>query len=356
MQENNFSAVTFENVSLQIGNAKILQNISLDIPRNSIAGILGPNGAGKSSLLSLVIGLETHSSGGISVLGEKLPAKGESLRRKIGVVLQETSLYEELTVAENLLFFASLYNVAQPKQRIREVLEILGIDKRAKDPVHILSGGLKRRVAIARALLHNPEFLVVDEPTLGVDVETRHIIWEHLRYLRSQGHTILVASNYLDEVQAVCDSVSVLHLGKLVITESPEKLIARTGHSLDIECTKDSAEQIAKALEKTPGIVRSEITLSGITAFLNGSTIPDSVVTAVLKTAPVNGFRFRPADLAEIFQTLELANSIDEDKPTDQTPQHNSNPFARYPILITFLLIILFCCLLLMEVWLSQVK
>ena len=353
MQNGNNSAVIFENVSLQINKTKILDNISLTISDQRIVGLLGPNGAGKTSLLSLVIGLTTPSSGSITVLGQKLPAKGESLHQQIGVVLQETSLYEELTVAENLLFFASLYTVQNPKQRTKEVLEILGLSDRTNDPVRILSGGLKRRTAIARALLHNPKLLVVDEPTLGVDVETRHAIWEHLRSLRSQGHTILIASNYLDEVQAICDTVSVLNKGKLLINDSPQALIAKTGHSLDIECTKESAEKISKALEQTEGIVRLESTPSGLSVFLKGDTIPDTIINVVLKTAQVNGFRFRPADLAEVFRTLELTSTT-EPTDNDSAVAPLKNIFKRYPILLTLLVILVIGGLVLAEVWFSQ--
>jgi ABC-2 type transport system ATP-binding protein len=354
MQENQTPAVKFENVSLQIGKHTILSHIMLSIPEHSIAGILGPNGAGKTSLLSLVIGLGTQTEGTITVLGQKLPAKGETLRQQIGVVLQETSLYEELTVSENLSFFASLYTVQKPNQRVKEVLELLGLTDRAKDPVHILSGGLKRRTAIARALLHDPKLLVVDEPTLGVDVETRHAIWEHLRLLRSHGHTILVASNYLDEAQALCDTVSVLRKGKLLITESPQELIAKTGHSLDIECTTASADKISQTISNEKGVVRSEKTPSGISVFLKGDTIPNTIVNNILQTASVNGFRFRPADLAEVFQTLEIANSLDSNKEEETEMPKTKNVFKRNQILLTILLIIILGGLLFIEVWLSQ--
>lgn len=353
MQNTNTPAVIFKNVSLKIGSTQILNDISLTIEDKSIAGLLGPNGAGKSSLLSLVIGLATQTEGEITVLGQKLPVKGESLRQQIGVVLQETTLYEELTVAENLLFFASLYNVQKPKNRIKEVLELLQISDRGKDPVHILSGGLKRRTAIARALLHNPQLLVVDEPTLGVDVETRHTIWEHLQFLRSEGHTILIASNYLDEAQAICDTVSVLNKGKLVITDSPQSLITRTGHSLDIECSQGSAEKISNALKDKKDVVRLQPTLSGLSVFLKGDTIPDTIVNVVLKTAAVNSFRFRPADLAEVFKTLQLndnLNTTDEEKKA--VPPENI--FKRYPLLLTLLAVLILGGLVFLEVWFSQ--
>lgn len=353
MQNTKTPAVKFEHVSLKIGNTQILRDISLTIEEKTIAGLLGPNGAGKTTLLSLVIGLITPTDGEITVLGQKLSDRNESLRRQIGVVFQETSLYEELTVSENLLFFASLYNVEKPQQRTREVLELLGLLGRAKDPVHILSGGLKRRTAIARALLHNPKLLIVDEPTLGVDVETRHTIWEHLRFLKSQGHTILVASNYLDEAQAICDTVSVLNKGQLLTTDSPQALIARAGHSLDIECSKESAEKISKALKNKEGIVRVQPTLSGLSIFLKGDTIPDTIVSVVLKTSPVNNFRFRPADLAEVFKTLELNTKLSGNEATQTLPPPK-NIFKRYPILATLLAIIILGGIVFLEVWFSQ--
>jgi len=349
--QNTNPAVSFKNVSLKIGNAQILNSISLTIPEKSIAGLLGPNGAGKTSLLSLVVGINNPTGGTITILGREIPTKDESLRRQIGVVFQETSLYEELTVTENLLFFASLYNVEKPKQRTQEVLELLGLSERAKDPVHILSGGLKRRTAIARALLHNPRLLVVDEPTLGVDVETRHTIWEHLQFLRSEGHTILVASNYLDEAQAICDTVSILNKGKLLLSDTPQALVERAGHSLDIECSQESAKKISEALKNKDGIVRLQPTLSGLSIFLKGDTIPDTIVNIVLKTSHVNSFRFRPADLAEVFKTLEL-NTISTETEQIQPPPKNF--FKRHPILFTVLIAIIIGGIIFLEVWFSQ--
>jgi ABC-2 type transport system ATP-binding protein len=352
MQETKLPAVTFDAVSLQIGKTNLLDDISLSIPSNTIAGILGPNGAGKTTLISLVIGLRMPTNGKITVLGQSVTDYGEKLREKIGVVLQETSLYEELTIEENLEFVASLYNLQSPKKRIEEVLDLLGLSSRAYDSVGILSGGLKRRVAIARALLHDPELLVVDEPTLGVDVETRHSIWSHLKYLRSKGHTILVASNYLDEAQAICDTVSVLNKGKLLVTESPEQLIARAGHSLDIECSADSGEQITKALTNTEGVIRTEATSTGVSVFITSDTIPDTIIKIVVKTAPLNSFKFRPADLAEVFRTLHAG--YDENSTDLKGYFEKKSFFARHPILVAVMAMLILSSIVFLEVWFGQ--
>lgn len=242
----------FTNVSCNIGSAKILKNITLDIANGEITGILGPNGAGKSTLLSLINGLRNHNKGNIILLDENLPSKNGKIRQHLGVVLQETALYEELTTFENLQFFASLYNVKNPIKRIIEVLDLLKLTDRSDQIVNTLSGGLKRRIAIARALLHDPELLIIDEPTLGVDAETRHAIWMHLRLLKSQGRTIVIATNYLDEALALCGKVAVLNLGELVTVETPAALINRSGSCIDIECAdKTKKILLTQSLKRT---------------------------------------------------------------------------------------------------------
>lgn len=302
---NAFTAVRFDDVTCQIGQRKILDHINLSIKRGAITGILGPNGAGKTTLLSSMIGLRQPSSGHITVFDEKLPARGNKLRQRIGVVFQETALYDELTAFENLRFATSLYNVPKPKRRIAEVLELLSLAERANDRVGKLSGGQRRRVAIARALLHAPDLLIIDEPTLGVDVETRHAIWSHLRFLKSTGTTIVVSTNYLDEALALCDTVAVLRSGKLLINEAPQALVARAGSCLDIECTTAAGEAITQALAETDDILRTNQTSTGLSIFLKGNTVPDDVMRQVLQTAAITGFRLRSADLAEVFRALE---------------------------------------------------
>jgi ABC-2 type transport system ATP-binding protein len=296
-------AICFSHVSCRIGNKTILHSIDLDIAQNSIAGLLGPNGAGKTTLLSLVTGLRNKTSGEITVFG--VPQGNREIRQHFGVVLQETALYEELTTYENLDFAASLYNVRNPKRKIHEIIELLGLSDRVNDSVKILSGGLRRRVAIGRALVHDPQLLIIDEPTLGVDVEARHAIWSHLRLLKAQGRTILVATNYLDEAQALCDTVSVLRAGELLITTTPEALLTRTGFCLDIQSAQSAIKSITHLLGNHQGVLRIDRTPSGLSVFLSGETIPDHIIRLVVQTAHIEGFRVRPPDLAEVFKTLE---------------------------------------------------
>ena len=302
--ENN-PAIRFENVSYIVGKKTILENITLAIQQKAITGILGQNGAGKTTLLSLGTGLHHPSQGTVHIFDKQFSTEGNAIRKRIGVVLQETALYEELTVFENLRFSASLYNVPDVRKRIFETITLLDITERAGSIVHTLSGGLKRRVAIARALLHKPELLIIDEPTIGVDAETRHSIWLHLRFLKSTGTTIVIATNYLDEAQAICDTVAILHKGKLLLSESPEVLIAKTGSCLDIDCELQEQTILTQALAEREEVLRVTQTSTGLSIFLREDAVPDNIVKAVLSVASINAFRVRPPDLSEVFRTLE---------------------------------------------------
>ncbi len=297
-------AVLFAAVTCRIGTRTVLEQVNLTIARGSVAGILGANGAGKTTLLGAVSGLRPASSGTVTVLGERQTGRELSLRRRMGVVFQETALHDELTTTENLEFAASLYDIAYPKERIGEVLDLLGLTDRARERVGHLSGGLRRRVTLARALLHAPELLIIDEPTLGVDVEARHTLWAHLRLLRAGGTTVIVSTNYLDEALALCDTVSVLRGSRVLLTDTPAALVARAGSGLDVECTADAGAAIAGVLAQTEGVLRVTPTPSGVTVFLNGDTVPEDIIKRVLTAAAIQGVRLRGADLAEVFHAL----------------------------------------------------
>ena len=301
----NADAVTMEDVAVRRGNRLVLDHVFLSIKQGEITGLLGPNGAGKTTLLNVIMGLLPVSSGTLTVLGEQSSFQRRALRSRIGIVLQETALYDELTTRENLQFAAALYDVAETDTRIREVLDLLGLSSRAGERTGQLSGGLRRRVTIARALLSSPEMLIVDEPTLGVDVEARHTIWSHLRLLRSGGTTVIVSTNYLDEALALCDRAAVLRGGRILVTEPPEALVARAGTCLDIDCRQEDQDAIAAALAETESVYRIAATPSGVAVFLEGSAVPEPVLRQVMAAAAITGFRLRSADLAEVFHALD---------------------------------------------------
>jgi len=298
------AAVEVIDVRCTFGKVRAIDGVSLRVPTGNVVGIVGPNGAGKTTLIDMICGLVRPSGGTVRVLGEDVATSGAALRSRIGVLPQETALYDEVTAQQNLNFAASLYSVPHPDARIAEVLELVGLSQRANDVVRGFSGGMQRRLAIARALLHNPPLLILDEPTLGVDVEARHQIWAHVRSLRATGRTVVLTTNYLDEAEALCDRVAILRAGKLLVEDTPAALTARTGRCLELECQEQGAVQIGEALRKHRGVLRVEAADFGLRAYLTVHVKPEDVVHEMRAICSFEGFRTRSPDLAEVFRAL----------------------------------------------------
>src|SRR5881409_2945184 len=261
-------AVDVADVVCQFGRIRALDGVSLRVMPGTVDGVLGPNGAGKTTLIDTICGLVRPSRGAVHVLGEDVSGDTTALRARIGVLPQETALYDEVTAWQNLRFAAALYGVPRADARIAEVLQLVGLGERARDVVRGFSGGMQRRLAIARALLHNPPLLILDEPTVGVDVEARHQIWAHIRSLRAGGRTVVLTTNYLDEAEALCDRVAILRAGKLIAEDTPAALEARTGRCLELECWHEGAAQLYERLRRHRGVLRAEIVDFGLRLYL----------------------------------------------------------------------------------------
>ncbi len=182
---------------------------------------------------------------------------------------------------------------------------MLGITHRLDDAVGVLSGGNQRRVAIARSLIHDPDLLIFDEPTLGVDIETRHAIWSHVRLLRNRRKTVVVSTNYLDEALALCDRVLLLKNGRLVEQGKPGEILARTGRYVELDCTPEVAQAAFATLDGFEDVEGLSVGESGLTVRLTGSADPNRVVELALASHHVEGFRVRAPDLLEVFQSLD---------------------------------------------------
>ena len=309
IKESNFvPAVEIRDVVCQFGRIRALDGLSLDIVAGTVVGIVGPNGAGKTTLIDVICGLVRPSRGSVRVLGQDVSGNTTALRAKIGVLPQETALYDEVTAVQNLRFAAALYDVPDADSRIAEVLELVGLSARAHDVVRGFSGGMQRRLAIARALLHDPQLLILDEPTVGVDVEARHQIWTHIRSLRAGGRTVVLTTNYLDEAEALCDRVAILRAGSLVAEDTPASLAARTGRCLELECWEEGGRQLSTALTALPGVLRAEIVDFGLRVYLAADTVPEDIVREARTVCAVEGFRTRSPDLLEVFRSLTAAN------------------------------------------------
>ncbi len=223
--------VLITDVDKTLGKVKRIDNLSIHGERGRIYGLIGPNGAGKTTLLNLITGLYKPDSGTVRVDSLDPVKDYKEVRKRIGLLPQDTALYPELSARENLLFHASLYlsDLTDVNKRIDEILALVDLTERAHEPVKNFSGGMSRRLGIGRALLNDPKILLLDEPTLGVDVQSTHKIWEYIRNLKDSNKTIFVTTNVMAEADALCDEVIILDHGKKVCEGPPEKLKSALG-------------------------------------------------------------------------------------------------------------------------------
>jgi ABC-2 type transport system ATP-binding protein len=223
-------AITVDDIGKTYGKHHVLTNIEGTVKRGEIFGILGPSGAGKTTLIKIIAGIEQASSGSTSILGSKMP--NLKTMANIGYMAQSDALYSELTALENLKFFGEIYglNRKKLKNRILEVLELVNLQEDAKRYIHQYSGGMKRRLSLAIALLHEPDILILDEPTVGIDPVLRQQIWDALKEISASGTTILVTTHVMDEAEK-CDRLAMLRDGKLIAVGTPLELKEETSAS-----------------------------------------------------------------------------------------------------------------------------
>lgn len=220
MLKVNHTVKHFENVTA-------LDNINLSIEKGEFYGLLGPNGAGKTTLMNIIVGYLTPDSGNISIDGEIMSGQNLQLRKKLGYVPQDIGLYLELSAETNLRIFGELYEITgkELNYKIDEVLELVQLQDRRKDKVNGFSGGMKRRLNIAASILHNPEIILCDEPTVGVDPQSRNAIFEMLQQLNKQGKTIVYTTHYMEEAERLCSKLAIIDNGKIIASGTLMELI-----------------------------------------------------------------------------------------------------------------------------------
>ncbi|MCU8020149.1 MULTISPECIES: ABC transporter ATP-binding protein [unclassified Shewanella] len=241
-------AIETQGMTRAFGGVNAVENLDLAIPKGTIYGFLGPNGCGKSTSIRMLTGLLSPTSGNIRVLGETLPGAEEKLRRRIGYMTQKFSLYDNLSVRENLEFVAQIYglNRRASKLRIAELVTLYDLVGREKQMAGSMSGGQKQRLALAAATLHHPELLFLDEPTSAVDPENRREFWERLFDLCAQGTTILVSTHYMDEAER-CHGLAILERGIKRADGSPQQLMAAMGARV-VEISGDDLRTLKQSL------------------------------------------------------------------------------------------------------------
>jgi ABC-2 type transport system ATP-binding protein len=260
-----------------------VDGISFSVRRGECLGLLGPNGAGKTTTLSMLAGLLTPNGGQVLIEGRALAGDTDPIKRKLGLVPQELALYDELTARDNLNFFGALQNLDAPTRRVRiaEALEIVGLSDRAGDKTKTFSGGMKRRLNLAAALLHQPELLLLDEPTVGVDPQSRNAIFDNIEALRAQGKTILYTTHYMEEVERLCDRVVIIDHGKIIVDDTLANLRRQAGvaNVLKLELAEAGATDWLPALRQLAGVRTAELAGVVLAVELDGF---DAAVPAVL--------------------------------------------------------------------------
>ena len=211
----------------RFGSFTAVDGIDVDLQRGEAFGFLGPNGAGKSSTMRMIACVSPRSAGELSILGLDPELDGREIRGRLGVVPQDDNLDLELTVRENLLIYGRYFGMSRHviRERAARLLEFAQLNDRADDQVDALSGGMKRRLTIARSLINDPEILLLDEPTTGLDPQARHVLWDRLFRLKQQGVTLVVTTHYMDEAEQLCDRLVVMDGGMIVAEGSPRELI-----------------------------------------------------------------------------------------------------------------------------------
>lgn len=214
-----------------------IDNISLDIEPGEVYGLLGPNGAGKTTTISILCGLFDPTAGNVYIDGMNYEHSAEKIKSIIGVVPQDIALYPSLTAKENLVFFGHLYGLKgkQLRDRINECLELFGLEKNADRKIKTYSGGMKRRINLIAGILHKPKVIFLDEPTVGVDVQSRNVILEHLRNINKEGTTLIYTSHYMEEAENFCTRVAIIDQGKIITEGRPKDLIASKSEYTDLE-------------------------------------------------------------------------------------------------------------------------
>ena len=224
-------SLELKHINKRFGKQDVLHDISLSMKDGEVLGLLGPNGAGKTTTIRVMTTLTPPTSGVIEIEGKEVKGLDDPLKENVGIIQQHISLDRDVSVAENIWYHAILHRIPKKvaKERIDRLVEIMGLQPYMDYMTINLSGGWKRRVAIVCALIHNPSILVLDEPTAGLDTQSRHMLWQLIRELNNQGTTIFLTTHYMDEAQELCDRIAILNHGKIIAQGTPEQLCEDLG-------------------------------------------------------------------------------------------------------------------------------
>ncbi len=224
------SAISANSLTKNYGDFCAVNNVSLDVPKGICFGLLGPNGAGKTTMIQMIQASSPVTRGELEVLGMNTVSNSRDIRKKIGVIPQEDNLDPDFSVEYNLLVYARYFGIGfnEAKEKAAELLEKVELTDKAEQEINNLSGGMKRRLIVARGMINEPELLILDEPTTGLDPQARHSVWDQIRIFKNEGKTVLLTTHYMDEAEILCDQLAIMDSGKILIQGNPRELIRET--------------------------------------------------------------------------------------------------------------------------------
>jgi lipooligosaccharide transport system ATP-binding protein len=282
------------------GGHAVVNGVDLAIEPGKCHGLLGPNGAGKTTTLRLALGLIAADSGTVELVGHPMPGEGNTARARVGVVPQIDSLDPDFSVRENLLVYGSYFGLSRKEveARIPDLLDFAGLAGKEQSLVPTLSGGMKRRLTLARALINDPDLIILDEPTTGLDPQARHLVWQGLRRLIGKGKTLLLTTHFMDEAERLCDTISIIDQGRIIVEGSPRDLIRQHIEPQVVEVYGDAlADWRVCALN-----LCKRCETAGETLFCYTDN-PEPII-AELDKQPELRYLHRPANLEDVFLKL----------------------------------------------------
>ena len=287
-------AIDVQGLNKSFGGRRVVKDVSLQIEQGRITGFLGPNGSGKTTSLRMLCGLLTPDSGTGQVLGLDFPREAAAIKRQTGYMTQKFSLYEDLTIEENLTFIARVHSLDRVASRVDESLDRLGLQNRRKQLAGQLSGGWKQRMALAASIMHEPRLLLLDEPTAGVDPQARRDFWDRIHRLADDGMTVMVSTHYMDEAER-CHDIAYIFNGDLIARGTGDELIAQSG-LVTFEADGPRADRLTRELEGVPGVEM-------VAPF--GQTLHVSSTDRRALEAAIQPYRREPYRWTEVQPTLE---------------------------------------------------
>jgi ABC-2 type transport system ATP-binding protein len=302
------AGVDLHGLARSFGEVEAVRGVSLHIDEGETVGLLGPNGAGKTTTLSMLAALLAPSSGDAEIFGASLCREAWTVRRLVGLAPQEVSLYPELTADENLRFFGRLYGLggARLRERADEMLDLVGLLPRRHDRVATYSGGMKRRLNLACSLLHAPRLLLLDEPTVGVDPQSRDRIFDAIRELARRGRTILYSTHYMEEAERLCDRITIMDEGRIVAAGTLSELLQILGMGEIIDLTGLGEDLGDGQLASIPGITKIERSERSTRIFVESAARALPAIAAVVARGgeKIRGVQIYPVDLERVFLHL----------------------------------------------------